>query len=86
MLKRFQRLLEVCDRLLGGGANRGFLAGLMKIFHRLFPQLCPNRVVRQPLNLFDQAIRIQFLNRFHDTGVKRAPPLLKQDFRRRLRE
>ena len=39
MLESFQRLLEVRYRLLSGGASRGFFAGLMKIFHGLFPQL-----------------------------------------------
>ena len=52
MLERFQRLLEVRYRLLSGRAARGFLAGLMEIFHRLFPQLAAERVVREPLNLF----------------------------------
>ena len=78
MLKRFQSLLEVCDRLPSGRASRRFLTGLVKIFHRLFPQLAAQRVVRQPLNLFGEAIRIQFLDRFHDPRMKRAAALLEQ--------
>jgi len=78
MLDNVQRLLKICDRLLSGGASHGFLAGLMKVFHRLFPQLAAGSVMCEKFDLFSESVRIKFFNRFHDTSMKRAAPPLNQ--------
>jgi hypothetical protein len=39
MPEKIQRLFEGCDRLAVGTAGHGFLAGFMKVFYGLVPQL-----------------------------------------------
>ena len=78
MSQALQRLLEVRDRLLSGGAARRLSCRPDEDSPRPFPTARPERVVRQPLDLLGQTIRIECLDRLHDPGMERAPPLLEQ--------
>src|SRR5215208_1562004 len=44
----------------------------------LIPDLPAHGVISEPLNVFDQAIRVQRLDNLHDPGMQRPPPFLQQ--------
>jgi hypothetical protein len=60
--ERLERLLEARGRLAMGRAHKDLGASLTQIAHRLVPDLALPRVVRQPLDVLDEAIGMQTLD------------------------
>ena len=77
-LEDAQRLLEP-DPGVRERRPRGRLeSGLPEIVHRLLPQLAPEGVMGEPLDLLAEAIPVERLDRVDDPRVKLAAPLLQQ--------
>ena len=77
-LEDAQRLLEP-DPGVRERRPRGRLeSGLPEIVHRLLPQLAPDGVMGEPLDLLAEAIPVERLDRLDDPRVKLAAPLLQQ--------
>jgi hypothetical protein len=72
-----KRLLETGRRLSVGRACEGLGAGLTEVGNRLLPQLAPDGVVGQPLDLFGWALGVKRLDGVDDPGVERAPAVLE---------
>ena len=53
-----------------------FESGLPEIVHRLLPQLAPEGVMGEPLDLSAEAIPVDRLDRVDDPSVQLAAPLL----------
>src|SRR5215813_14915274 len=73
-----QRLLEARHRLPVGGTPYCLGAGLTEVEDRLLPYLTSHGVVRQPLDVLGQPVRIAAFDGADDAGVQRLPPLLEQ--------
>ena len=71
-------LLEVGEGVPGGRAVERPDPRLPAVLDRLVPHLPAKRVVRQPLHLFTQPVRVEPLHRRHDLGVKLATAVLEQ--------
>ncbi len=76
--ERGQRLLEPRDRLAMRRALLGLGAGLPRVPDRAVPHLSPVGVVREPVDVLDQALRPQPLDRAGDARVQRAPARLRE--------
>ena len=70
-------LLEAAHGLPVRGSRHGLGGGLAEVRHGLRPHLAPQGVLRQPLDLLAESIGVECLDRLHDPGVKRAPPLVE---------
>ncbi len=70
-------LLEAAHGLPVGGARDGLGGGLAQVRHGLRPHLPPQGVLREPLDVLAEAIGVERLDRRHDPGVQRAPPLVE---------
>ncbi len=70
-------LLEAAHGLPVGGSRHGLGGGLAEVRHGLRPHLAPQGVLRQPLDMLAEAIGVERLDRRHDPGVQRAPPLVE---------
>ena len=53
-------------------------AGLAEVCHRLLSELAARGVVREPLHLLGQPVRVQRLHGVRDPGVQRPPALPEQ--------
>ena len=96
--RALRQRLEDAQRLLEPGPGvrerrpRGRLAsGLPEIVHRLLPQLAPEGVMGEPLDVLAEPIPVQRLDRLHDARVHGAPARLRQTavghlVRQRVRE
>ena len=73
-----QRLLEPGPGVRERRPRRRLESGLPEIGHRLLPQLAPEGVMGEPLDLLAQAIPVERLDRVDDPRVKRAAALLEQ--------
>jgi len=62
MRQNRQRLLEIGDRLPIGRSRHRFGARLTEVHERLLPNLAPERVMGQAVNLFAEAIGIERLD------------------------
>src|SRR5262245_35462590 len=78
MSERSQRLLEVRKRFAEGRACEGLGPGLPEVGHRLRPDLTPECMVSELLDVLSQPIGIVPLEGLHDLAVQRAPPILEQ--------
>src|SRR5260370_8352154 len=70
MLEGHECLLETGDRLAVGRSREGLGAGLTEVAHRLLPDLASECVVRERLEVLDQAVGIELLDRVDDPGVQ----------------
>ena len=71
-------LLEIRHRLPVGRPREGLAGGLTEVAHRLRPDLAPERMMGEPLDLLDRAVGVQRLDRLHDLGVQVATSVLQQ--------
>ena len=78
VLEGRERLLEAGDRLAVGRSSEGLGAGLTEVPHGLLPDLAPERVVRECLEMLDQAVGMESLDRIDDLGVQRPTPIVEQ--------
>src|SRR5262245_50397539 len=67
-----QSLPEAACRLAVGRMGQRLRAGLSEVRHRLVPEFALEGVVRQALYLVSQTIRVERLERHHDSGMKCA--------------
>src|SRR5712671_4415388 len=70
MLEGHECLLETGDRLAVGRSREGLGAGLTEVAHRLLPDLASECVVCERLEVLDQAVGIELLDRVDDLGVQ----------------
>src|SRR5689334_9000565 len=59
-------------------AKEGLGAGLLKVAGRFRPGLASICMMGQSIEVLCQAVRIYLLDRFHDSHVEGAPPVLQQ--------
>src|SRR5262249_57710496 len=76
MSERGQRLLEIRERLPEGGAREGLGPRLPEVGHRLRPDLAPERMVGELLDVLRQQIRIEPLNIPPHLATLAPPPIL----------
>ena len=67
-----------------GRTGHGFETSLPAIRQRLVPHLTQERMVGEPLNLFDQPLTVKSLEGLHNAAVQLAPPFLQQTSIRHL--
>src|SRR6266850_6966933 len=70
MAEGVQRLLEIRDRLVVGGARGGLDTGLARIVHRLVPELPSRRVVGEPVDVLEQTVGVTRLDGEDDARVE----------------
>src|SRR6266849_3067944 len=73
-----QRLLAGCHDLPERGTCHSLCCSLLGIQNGLVPHLAANGMVRQPLDLFGQPLRIESFDSFHYLAVKDAPALVEK--------
>jgi hypothetical protein len=77
-LKRGQGLLEERDGFAVGRSRPRLLSRLTQVGHRAVPQGPAHRMVGQPLDVLDQAVAVDRLDRFEDPGVEDALAILEE--------
>ncbi len=78
MLQGDQRLLKAPYRFPVGRTRRRFGTGLTTVTQGLLPHLTPEGMVRQPFDLFGQAVGREPFDGFDDPGVEGAPSLTQE--------
>jgi hypothetical protein len=76
--EQLESFAEVADRLRQGRARRRPLPGLEEIANGPGMVLALHGMVREPLHVVDQAIRVQTLDGIDDLTVKRPPAVVKE--------
>ena len=78
LVKRGQGLLEEGDGLAVGRSRPCFLCCLPQVGRRAIPQCPAHRMVSQPLDMLDQTVPVERLDRIEDPGVEDALPVLEE--------
>src|SRR5712691_3447716 len=78
MLQRTERLLEPRHRLPVGRPVEGLGARLTEVLDGFLPDLAPEGVVAQPLDVFGQPPGMQGFDGLHDPAVEDPAPLLQE--------
>src|SRR2546428_5454906 len=73
-----ERLLEARDGFPVGRARGGLRPGLTEIGDGLVPDLAPESMVGESIDLLGQPGGIELFDRRHDASVKRAPSVLEE--------
>jgi hypothetical protein len=77
-LESAERLLKPAPGVLERRPRGRLASGLLEIVHRLLPQLAPDGVMGEPLDLAAEAISVERLDRLDEPRVKAASTLLQQ--------
>ena len=72
VLEGRERVIEITDGVAAGRSIGGLGAGLSEVADRLVPDMALEGVVRQPVDVFFEAIRVERLHHRQDPGVERA--------------
>ena len=70
-----ERLLEVPYGLTVGRPRHGLVPGLSAVRQCLAPHRPPHGMVRQPFDLFGEAVTSEGFQRLHDLRMQYPPPL-----------
>src|SRR5688500_15622577 len=78
MVQRREGLLQARGSLAVSGARGRLGASLAQVVHSLCPELPPQRVVREALDVLGEAAGMQSLDGLDNTGVQRPAAILEQ--------